>query len=70
MLAAAVIGLIYAVIQLIFTICQFATGVTNSFNYQLDFYGDKVYIHFIISNKFIIKYHINGENIIIYNLIS
>jgi len=43
MLSAAVIGLVYAVIQLFFTISEFATGVKNPFNYQLDFYGDKVF---------------------------
>nr|VDD15464.1 unnamed protein product [Brassica rapa] len=51
MLAAAVIGLIYAVIQLIFTICQFATGVTNSFNYQLDFYGDKLVSYLVATGS-------------------
>ncbi|CAL9236191.1 unnamed protein product [Arabidopsis halleri] len=42
MLSAAVIGLLYAVIQLFFTISEFATGMKNPFNYQLDFYGDKL----------------------------
>ncbi|CAF2296982.1 unnamed protein product [Brassica napus] len=51
MLAAAVIGLIYAVIQLIFTICQFATGVTNSFTYQLDFYGDKLVSYLVATGS-------------------
>uniref|UniRef100_A0A1J3E313 CASP-like protein n=1 Tax=Noccaea caerulescens TaxID=107243 RepID=A0A1J3E313_NOCCA len=42
MFSAAVIGLLYAVIQLFFTISEFATAMKNPFNYQLDFYGDKI----------------------------
>ncbi|KAJ4903914.1 CASP-like protein 4D2 [Raphanus sativus] len=51
MLAAAVIGLIYAAMQLFFTICQFSTGTTNSFNYQLDFYGDKVISYLVATGS-------------------
>ncbi|WZZ55600.1 hypothetical protein YC2023_055707 [Brassica napus] len=42
MLAAAVIGLGYAVVQLVFTISQFATGTIHPFNYLFSFYGDKI----------------------------
>ncbi|WZY90764.1 hypothetical protein YC2023_047499 [Brassica napus] len=42
MLAATVIGLGYAVVQLVFTISQFATGTIHPFNYLFSFYGDKI----------------------------
>ncbi|KFK36844.1 hypothetical protein AALP_AA4G179200 [Arabis alpina] len=51
MLSAAVIGLVYAVIQLFFTISQFATGIKNPFNYQLDFYGDKVISYLVATGS-------------------
>ncbi|ESQ52634.1 hypothetical protein EUTSA_v10017305mg [Eutrema salsugineum] len=42
MLSAAVIGLLYAVVQLFLTISQFATGIKHPLNYPFDFYGDKI----------------------------
>ncbi|CAE6039207.1 unnamed protein product [Arabidopsis arenosa] len=42
MLSAAVIGLLYAVVQLFITISQFATGITHPLSYQFNFYGDKI----------------------------
>ncbi|VVB02715.1 unnamed protein product [Arabis nemorensis] len=51
MLSAAVIGLVYAVIQLFFTISQFATGIKNPLNYQVDFYGDKVISYLVATGS-------------------
>ncbi|CAG7874162.1 unnamed protein product [Brassica rapa] len=42
MFSAAIIGLVYAVVQLFFTISELATRIKNPINYQLDFYGDKI----------------------------
>ncbi|XP_010509003.1 PREDICTED: CASP-like protein 4D1 [Camelina sativa] len=42
MLSAAVIGLLYALVQLFLQITQFATGTTHPLNYQFNFYGDKI----------------------------
>ncbi|CAN8287177.1 unnamed protein product [Cochlearia groenlandica] len=42
MLSAAIIGLVYAMVQLFFTVSEFATGNKKPFNFQLDFYGDKI----------------------------
>ncbi|XP_010554985.1 PREDICTED: CASP-like protein 4D2 [Tarenaya hassleriana] len=51
MLSVAVIGLAYAVTQLFFSIFQFATGKINPFNYQLDFYGDKIMSCFLATGS-------------------
>ncbi|CAH8291610.1 unnamed protein product [Eruca vesicaria subsp. sativa] len=42
MFSAAIIGLVYAVIQLFFTISELATRIKYPINYQLEFYGDKI----------------------------
>ncbi|XP_010517306.1 PREDICTED: CASP-like protein 4D2 [Camelina sativa] len=51
MLSAAAIGLVYAVVQLFFTISLFATGIKDPFNYQLDFYGDKVISYLVATGS-------------------
>ncbi|XP_010534670.1 PREDICTED: CASP-like protein 4D2 [Tarenaya hassleriana] len=51
MLSAGVIGLVYSVIQLFFSISQFATGKINPINFQLDFYGDKIMSYFLATGS-------------------
>ncbi|ESQ52633.1 hypothetical protein EUTSA_v10017310mg [Eutrema salsugineum] len=51
MFSAAIIGLVYAVIQLFFTISELATRIKNPFNYQLDFYGDKIMSYLVATGS-------------------
>ncbi|CAN8244583.1 unnamed protein product [Cochlearia groenlandica] len=51
MLGAAIVGLLYAAVQLFFTISQYASGTTYPFNYQLDFYGDKVISYLVATGS-------------------
>ncbi|KAH0925067.1 hypothetical protein HID58_017323, partial [Brassica napus] len=44
MFSAAIIGLVYAVVQLFFTISELATRIKNPINYQLDFYDNIILI--------------------------
>ncbi|RID67309.1 hypothetical protein BRARA_D02396 [Brassica rapa] len=51
MFSAAIIGLLYAVIQLFFSISELATRTKNPFNYQLDFYGDKIISYLVATGS-------------------